>query len=663
MGLEIINNPQVFTQGITALGGIQGATEKYPLLTSYYSWTTSTNVNTDTLPIPLALGYMLGDSESFIVSVGGVLQPPSTYSIDVNNRLLVFSTPVSADIEIAVTQLATASPSSQSFDFIKSLSASITTLSCLSARIEDLTVGSSFEPPNLYLPAPGELGIGLDSVDTLTRFHIKAPENDQIMITNNTTPTSSWKINVSDSNGSFYLFDFDQNRTPFRIIKNTPTNTLYLNTVGVGINTASPNRALTVVGDISATNTVECSSVNTVSLTGARAYFTGTNVGIGTNVPITIFETRGGTSTFTSSGNERSIAARYNATGSSVYFGASNDTATPNAVISNTSSTAIATFAHGGSVGIGTTTPNANFRLTVADGKGSGSSNFNTQFTSGNYWLGVNTRSDAGSWNPLVQNNDTSVIFTQGTVDTGGLVIAQHSNSTRGIRIAPTGNVGVGTATPRTTLDVAGNLTVTGLVSSPFIDSYLALNSDGNNFYRPGTGVFLTTSPFELSAITPSLAISLDGNSVYEVEYGIHYRIKHISTTLNTANHLVFALSATDTFPSLFFTGQNVYSQVHTAVVSTPVWALSAAANSPQGGNTFIGGRNVVEFDETAALTIPAPGINDGRNGKFTVTGTITTTDPITLTLASKIRSTTAGAAVIQPLRSSYRKVKKLTTV
>jgi hypothetical protein len=143
MGLEYIVQPQVFLGGLTALGpGIQGLTENYPLLTTYNSWTSTAPINASVFPMPGTWSIYDGpnNSASFIVSVGGVIQPPSTYSIDILNRLLTFSSPVSADIEIAVTQLATASPSSQDFNFVKSVSAEFTTLSANNGTINTLIV-------------------------------------------------------------------------------------------------------------------------------------------------------------------------------------------------------------------------------------------------------------------------------------------------------------------------------------------------------------------------------------------------------------------------------------------------------------------------------------------------------------------------------------------
>ena len=144
MGLEYIVQPQVFLGGLTALGpGIQGLTEQYPLLTTYYSWTSTASVNTSVFPIPIAVGSIYngpGKEASFIISVGGVIQSPTEYTVDSILRTITFSSVVSAGIEFAATQLATAAPSSQNFNFLKSVSAEFTTLSAINGSFNNLVV-------------------------------------------------------------------------------------------------------------------------------------------------------------------------------------------------------------------------------------------------------------------------------------------------------------------------------------------------------------------------------------------------------------------------------------------------------------------------------------------------------------------------------------------
>jgi len=142
MGVEYIVPPQVFLGGLTALGpGIQGLTENYPLLTTYQTWTSTASIDTSAFQIPGLWAIYDGPNKegSFVVSVGGVIQPPTTYTIDIISRLLTFNTIVSAGIEIAATQLATASPSSQRFDFIKALSGEFNDVFISSSTFQDVT--------------------------------------------------------------------------------------------------------------------------------------------------------------------------------------------------------------------------------------------------------------------------------------------------------------------------------------------------------------------------------------------------------------------------------------------------------------------------------------------------------------------------------------------
>lgn len=138
MGLEVITQPQLFTKPITALGGYYGINEAYPLLTTYQSWTSTASVNASAFPIP-GTWTMLDEPGSFIVTVGGVYQPSSEYTVNRNTRILTFNSIVSAGVEIAAQQLATASPSSQSFNFIKSVSATFTSLSAVVGTFNSLS--------------------------------------------------------------------------------------------------------------------------------------------------------------------------------------------------------------------------------------------------------------------------------------------------------------------------------------------------------------------------------------------------------------------------------------------------------------------------------------------------------------------------------------------
>ena len=112
----------------------------------------------------------------------------------------------------------------------------------------------------------------------------------------------------------------------------------------------------------------------------------------------------------------------------------------------------------GGNVGIGTPTPGAKLEIkgsTVDDAnpelKISGSSGHISTYVS----------LDTGNYNPIVLDQDKAIIFTEGTTETGNLVIAPHSSSVGGVRITSSGNVGIKKASPSTALDVNGTVTAT----------------------------------------------------------------------------------------------------------------------------------------------------------------------------------------------------------
>ena len=109
---------------------------------------------------------------------------------------------------------------------------------------------------------------------------------------------------------------------------------------------------------------------------------------------------------------------------------------------------------NGGNVGIGVDSPQG--RLHV-DGRDTNDSSAEIYITGSCGWMQHHVSLNAGSWNPLVADCDKGIIFSEGTIDTGNLVIAPHSTTSNGIRILANGNVGIGVQTAGTKLDVAGD--------------------------------------------------------------------------------------------------------------------------------------------------------------------------------------------------------------
>ncbi|NBX66066.1 MAG: hypothetical protein EBQ96_03615, partial [Proteobacteria bacterium] len=123
-------------------------------------------------------------------------------------------------------------------------------------------------------------------------------------------------------------------------------------------------------------------------------------------------------------------------------------------------------------LGINTATPTANLHIinsttnnaVVIDEtpSGAGESHIALRNATGSTFLTLAGASAVSSFNSLTQAGDSRIIFSNaGVSESGGLVIAPWSASAKGIRIdGSSGNVGIGTATPVATLDVAGGVRV-----------------------------------------------------------------------------------------------------------------------------------------------------------------------------------------------------------
>jgi hypothetical protein len=109
MGFELITQPQVFLAPITAVGGIQNGLfgdPLPPLYTSFYTWTSTASVTATTFPLG-GIETLTNRSGSYIVTVGGVVQSPTNYTVNPNTRLLTFDFSVNADTPVVVTQIGT----------------------------------------------------------------------------------------------------------------------------------------------------------------------------------------------------------------------------------------------------------------------------------------------------------------------------------------------------------------------------------------------------------------------------------------------------------------------------------------------------------------------------------------------------------------------------
>ena len=263
MGLEFITQPQVFTQRLTALGGIEGYIP--PFVSSFYTWTSTSPVTASAFPLPGSIG-LLDIPGSYIVSVGGVLQSPTNYTINVPTRTLTFDFTVNADTPVVVTQIGTVGLSS----IIDSLSAGqfvTPNLSAINGSITNLLVtnltalSSVLQVTDIQLfelsgfNVQGNVGIsgnvsvnGVLSAREIDLVHTPANDGvDPILDIGETTTDgfSGIRVRYEESTNRLLVQTVASSLTSNSVIIDRATGQ-------VGIS-AIPNQALTVVGNISAT--------------------------------------------------------------------------------------------------------------------------------------------------------------------------------------------------------------------------------------------------------------------------------------------------------------------------------------------------------------------------------------------------------------------------
>ncbi len=101
-----------------------------------------------------------------------------------------------------------------------------------------------------------------------------------------------------------------------------------------------------------------------------------------------------------------------------------------------------------GNVGIGTLAPGTKLQVVVASSSIDG---INVGDATGRFLLFAPSLS-SNNYNPLVQSGDQGMIYSAGPLSSGGLVLAPWATSASGIRITGSGNIGIGMASPRTSL-------------------------------------------------------------------------------------------------------------------------------------------------------------------------------------------------------------------
>jgi len=150
-----------------------------------------------------------------------------------------------------------------------------------------------------------------------------------------------------------------------------------------------------------------------------------------------------------------------------------------------------------GRVGINTSNPGAT--LHVQSGTNLNDSIVDVTITGSNGAIDIHNSLTAGSWSPVVREGDKGIIFrangqtapwfyTTSPTISGGFVISPWSGAgVGGIRIDISGNVGVGSSSPRNKLTVEGGITtttgVTASIGTSVVPSYSFEGYNRSGFY------------------------------------------------------------------------------------------------------------------------------------------------------------------------------------
>jgi hypothetical protein len=248
-----------------------------------------------------------------------------------------------------------------------------------------------------------------------------------------------------------------------------------------------------------------------------------------------------------------------------------------------------------GKVGIGTTSPTANLHVNRFPGISSSS-----EFICGDgtQYQAFNANNGPGYFNPLSQSGDHIWYYSNGSIDTGALVIGPHSASAKGLRIDTAGNIGIGTSTPTALLHVNGNANI-------------ALP----NLVVGGTNVIAAIVASNANAVTLSTNVNTLAASFVSNSQSLSANVNTLAANVNTLAGNTASLSANVNTLAAAFVSNSVSLSANVNVLA----AATVANDVSQGANIAVLAANVNTLAGAAY-----PKVGGTISGDVAITGNLT---------------------------------------
>ncbi|MCO5281516.1 MAG: hypothetical protein M9931_10765 [Chitinophagales bacterium] len=259
-------------------------------------------------------------------------------------------------------------------------------------------------------------------------------------------------------------------------------------------------------------------------------------------------------------------------------------------------------FSGSGNIGIGNNSPYYKLHVTRDAGQSSVSEFY---MGDGTQSLHFNSNLGPGHYNPLVSAGDHGMIFSNGTQNSGNLVIGPWSNTAAGIKVMADGRVGIGTGSPAGKLQVMGSSMVYSTKTDAIEPNYatgdqtvlLGLYTAGSSvkfeFYATG-GWAEKGAEFNVAgewSNQPSITVISDPSGLIGGRLKLYFKPngspsygsfwlaatwENVSPSKSSANALRFRVTSAADFDVSNTTSFSGYTQLNRNVENGPIGSIMA---------------------------------------------------------------------------------------